>query len=929
MPTRTARLSLETLEDRATPATDFWAVESFDAIAAGGLPQGWQSWTSTGNAGFHVAAGHAVSGNSIASDGGSALSGRAWSTIEYPADTTVTASIFADTLIPAQVFVRGQNLNGAQPSYYAVSITRGMKVDLLRVVNGTPTVLSSLTTNAYVSGLWLDVTLIAEANVVQARVQRRDTGQWLNPFGDWQATPAATLTVPDNQISNPGEVGLARAAAYAGTVNFDDVRIGPANSDVTAPTPTAVVHPVSRVLERGTFAGSIRFIAQIGSGGPASRIDYLVDGELAASLTNHMFAANYDTLNLTNGSHTLTIRAWDSAGNVSVASQSFVVYNKPLVALPAIPQHYSHIRYAALAYNGLTIGPTEQQLLANSVDLVVPNARYLQTIQSIAPATPQLIYSNVSNLYLDLLTNWLNYADRNHLSRESAFYHVAQATPFTGGSPSSMPVNWFWNVASGPTSGNSGFVNLTSQSQSQPTGDVNFPVAGNSVYIGYPERFREINVALARPAGTGWQEEIEYPVKVDSAGRPTAWKMLSINSDSTSKFTRSGTIIFDPPADWKPAMVPGSSAQLYYVRVRTLTGSAATVPIASTILGRDYVGANGGPSGVIPAFDYSADTNHDGYLSDAEYAHRRPGFDARFEYESRLFYPNYGQMRFVVNPAGKGVSAWAVAYQRQLLAANPLADGIFMDNSGGQDPTAGVKLVESTSAYASEFSSLLGAIDRGIAPKWVLANTSGGGDAENRVARQVPATIDEFALRPMSQTWSQFRDLASKVENRLALSDPPGYLILDSLSTGGSPTDPRTQIAALAEYYLLGDPNSTFFMTWGGEEPASAWSRHWFNAIAYDVGQPTGTWAQFASGSDPVNPSLNYQVLARTYGNALVLYKPLSYAAGKGTGGTSDATATTHQLDGNYRPLNADGTLGPVTSTVTLRNGEGAILVRV
>ena len=55
-----------------------------------------------------------------------------------------------------------------------------------------------------------------------------------------------------------------------------------------------------------------------------------------------------------------------------------------------------------------------------------------------------------------------------------------------------------------------------------------------------------------------------------------------------------------------------------------------------------------------PGVRRSADKNGDGYLTDAEYATRRAGYDARFVYESRLFYPYYGQMRFVTNPSSTG-----------------------------------------------------------------------------------------------------------------------------------------------------------------------------------------------------------------------------------------------------------------------------------
>ena len=83
----------------------------------------------------------------------------------------------------------------------------------------------------------------------------------------------------------------------------------------------------------------------------------------------------------------------------------------------------------------------------------------------------------------------------------------------------------------------------------------------------------------------------------------------------------------------------------------------------------------------------------------------------------------------------------------------------------------------------------------------------------------------------------------------------------------------------------------------------------------------------FASGQDPSNRSLDYKVYARQYQNALVLYKPLSYTRGT-TGTLADNTATTHVLGGNYRVVNANATLGPVVTKITLRNGEGAVLVK-
>src|SRR5262249_59887430 len=132
----------------------------------------------------------------------------------------------------------------------------------------------------------------------------------------------------------------------------------------------------------------------------------------------------------------------------------------------------------------------------------------------------------------------------------------------------------------------------------------------------------------------------------------------------------SGRITFDPPPDWKTASI-ANSARLYYVRFRTTADG--TAPAASTILGRDYVEANGKTTGAIPAFDSKADTNGDGYLDDREFAHHAPGKDARLLYESRMFTESYGQMRFGTNPSGAGFRDWAVDYHQRLLKKQPLA----------------------------------------------------------------------------------------------------------------------------------------------------------------------------------------------------------------------------------------------------------------
>jgi hypothetical protein len=260
----------------------------------------------------------------------------------------------------------------------------------------------------------------------------------------------------------------------------------------------------------------------------------------------------------------------------------------------------------------------------------------------------------------------------------------------------------------------------------------------------------------------------------------------------------------------------------------------------------------------------------------------------------------------------------------------PQARGFFVDNSLGRlavDPSA---VAEPLHGYSADYGSLLGAINKRLSAqgKWLLANTAGGNATAEPIIRNGVSYLEEFALRPLSANHVQFEDLAATLAYRRQISGGKAYEVLDSLPTHGvDATNARLQISTLAMYYAVADPNLSFLMVNGGNEPASSWRRHWIEAVTFDVGRPLGGMKQFATGLDPANRGLTYKVYARRYENALVLYKPVSYTRGQ-SGTALDNTATVHRLDGLYRPVRADGSLGAPVRQVTLRNGEGFVLAR-
>ena len=835
-------LRLETLELRDVPAAALFG-ETLDGVPSSALPATWDQWSSDAVSEFRTTA------DQLTTTGRSTTASRAWVTTPAGADVTVEATVVADSLAPAGVFVRGAGLGSDSPTYYAATVVRGVEARLWRVVQGKAALIGSVASDSWLSGESVGVSLSAQGSNLDLRITRVGTGEQLTATGQWTIGPAVAVSTTDATITAAGFVGVARAPGYAGQVTLDDFSVSTAPTDPPVPPPTkpTPTTPTTPVVDQATPP-----------------------------------------------------RANPSR--------------------PAVPRSFDHIRVANLAYSNTPFGDVERQLLKSGVDLVIPNVKFHDEIAAVSPDTPQFVYTNLSNLYLGLLTDWNAYADRNGFDREAAFYHVKAETPFNGGSPSSVPVDQFWGVYSG-----SDKAGWTDQTRLSRTPGSTFALGGKNeaVAFGHLEKFRELNVDVLTGGKRGWQGTLEYVAAVDADGKPTAWKTLPILADGTGGFARDGRITFDPPKDWVAASV-GDSARFFYVRVSSTGGGSA--PVVRTVLGRDYTVA-----GTIPAFDYAADRDGDGYLNDAEFAGREAGLNARFAYEGRLFYPYYGENRFATNVASLEFRSWAADYHARTAADFPRASGFFVDNSIGRlavDPTT---VHERLDGYATDYGSLLGLVNKRLAMTghWLIANTSGGGATAEPIIRNGVSYLEEFGLRPMSANTVQFRDLANAIENRRALSGGRAFEILDSLpSNGFDANDPRTQLATLAMYYMVADPDLSFLMINGGNEPSSGWERHWIDAIRFDVGRPAETWSVAATGADPSNARLTYEVYQRGYDNALVMYKPLAYTRGE-TGTTANNTTTTHMLDGWYRPVNADGSLGSMVNRVKLRNGEGMILAKV
>src|SRR5262249_55216474 len=124
--------------------------------------------------------------------------------------------------IPVQLFVRGRHLNSAAPTYVAANIGAGGTVQLVRVIAGTPRLLTTVRATDWPAGQWIEVTLQPAGVRFSVSVRRIDTGQFLNSAGNWQTAATAALSATDAAVTGNGQAGIARPPSGVGQVRVDD-----------------------------------------------------------------------------------------------------------------------------------------------------------------------------------------------------------------------------------------------------------------------------------------------------------------------------------------------------------------------------------------------------------------------------------------------------------------------------------------------------------------------------------------------------------------------------------------------------------------------------------------------------------------------------------------------------------------------------------
>lgn len=621
--------------------------QDFGSTSPGSMPSDWSTWASSGTAPT-VASGGAIDGTNDVTTG----TGRycaAWvSSAMAPADCQVSVDIQMGSLSnPSEgsgVFARASNpgSNTAQSGYFLLLTRDGQPVNLVRFDAGVAGATWSVSSGSFITAGWIaTVTLRCLANNIRVQVFAKTgikAGLYLQADGTWLASQAWCINVTDSTYGGPGYVGLRKQNNGATSDVFDNFNVQSAAGDTTPPT-VSLTYPTAGA----TLSGGINLTATAADNIAVASVSFSVDGTPIGTVTSPTAGvytySGYNTIALSNGSHTFSAQAIDTSGNLSTLSSATVTASNNIsVTRPTIANAQTQLKSSQLAYSGTPFAAPDDAVAA-FIDVAVINPSLIAHARSVRPAMHMLYYANVGNLYDNILADWTAYARSNSVSPEDGFFHCASPFPYVSFGNSCVLARRFWAQFSGtssPFSSQKG-APLSVNGATWPN------TSGASLYVGHLERFREFNTAGSITAAAGgWTAVLEYCNAVDGSGHPSGWATLTTISDGTSGLTVAGRITWDPPSDWVPAVISGQQSfaddstnstfyRHYYIRWRvTATGTA---PACTEATGRDFsgsdylanTGSSGGGTGMMgltPFFDTSADANSDGYLDDAEYANR-------------------------------------------------------------------------------------------------------------------------------------------------------------------------------------------------------------------------------------------------------------------------------------------------------------------
>jgi len=192
----------------------------------------------------------------------------------------------------------------------------------------------------------------------------------------------------------------SKDAASNLTTTGDFTFTTPAAPDVTAPT-ASISAPANGAFLKGTITVSANASDNVG----VTKVEFYKDADAVpyATDTSSPYDASLDTTTLTDGAHTLTVKAFDAAGNVTTSATVSVTVDNTLpsvtITSPSNNARVSRNTTVTIAANASdAIGVTKVEFLVNNVlkctDTISP-----YTCAWAVPSGPNINYSLQAKVY--------------------------------------------------------------------------------------------------------------------------------------------------------------------------------------------------------------------------------------------------------------------------------------------------------------------------------------------------------------------------------------------------------------------------------------------------------------------------------------------------------------------------------------------------
>lgn len=486
----------------------------------------------------------------------------------------------------------------------------------------------------------------------------------------------------------------------------------------------------------------------------------------------------------------------------------------------------------------------------------------------------------------------------------------------------------------------------------------------DTVYVGYEEPFAEIRLELDRP-GRGVKFFVEY-------WDGTTWQRLRIQDD-TAGFVQNGAVTFIPPANWQTVSV-NNSRRKYFVRL-TFEG-ADVFPVTSRIYGEDWL--NGAGNACRGWDDADPNIVNNGPL--AYNPNPPPYASAKFRYQARISF--WGINHFIANPSDIQAyhdiqyRTWAKFVAEQVLkkVAASGYTGVMCDDGDGNVTAEGIPpeqtdFVQKTKnkwgdENVAKYEAIVGYIRKSDSRVQVGVNSQ-----RKRLVQKGDWNLAEYHTFVWNTGSHRLitRDESSEImtyDDYLPQHNPKGVKGLliyqdtaDLVPSRKAPWDQanRGPIAALSKHYTGMNENTIFsYYSRGGYiysetdevilkdgkvlhqsvdripsiEEVKRWGTY-FPAMGVDIGEPDPRGYnkgardfQWKKGKDIGGGP---DIWRRDFTNAIVLHRPAYWNTSKDAYETFSDTVP---LEGKFYPLRADGITSPAVTSISLRAGDGAILMK-